>query len=125
MKDTKNNFDAVNSIDPDDYAANKDGTAVDLRGFDGSTVVFSVGKVTDGAHTPKIQESHDKSKWADVSADDQEGALVNLASNINQRAGYKGGKRYLRAVLRVANANTGAQVAALIIRGIPHHAPVD
>ncbi|MBC8284360.1 MAG: hypothetical protein H8E32_11150 [Nitrospinae bacterium] len=125
MKDIKNNFDAVNSIDPDDYAADANGTGIDIRGFDGSAVVFSVGTVTDGTHTPKIQESDDNSNWTDVSTNDQEGSLVDLVSDTNQRVGYKGDKRYLRAMLTITGATTGTQAAALIIRGIPHHAPVN
>ncbi len=125
MKDIKNNFDAVNSIDPDDYIADENGVGIDIREFNGSAVVFSVGTVTDGTHTPKIQESDDNSNWNDVNADDQEGSLVDLVSDTNQRVGYKGSKRYLRAMLTIAGATTGAQAAALIVRGIPHHAPVN
>ena len=33
------------------------GAGIDLRAFDGSVVVLSVGKVTDGTHSTKIQES--------------------------------------------------------------------
>ncbi len=123
MRDIKNNFDAVNSIDPDDYIADVNGAGIDLRTFDGSAVVFSVGTVTDGTHTPKIQESNDNSKWNDVNASDQEGLLVNLASDMNQRVGYKGSKRYLRSVLTIKGATTGVQVAVLVVRGIPHHVP--
>ncbi|MEK9627839.1 MAG: hypothetical protein VW455_02330 [Nitrospinota bacterium] len=125
MKDMKNNFDAINSIDPDDYIADENGAGVDIRDFRASAIVFSVGTVTDGTHTPKIQESDDNSNWNDVNANDQEGSLVDLVSNTNQRVGYKGSKRYLRAVLTVVGATTGAQVAAMIIRGIPHLAPVN
>ncbi len=52
MKDIKNHIDAVNSIDPDDYTATINGLGIDLRGFEGSAVVFSVGTVTDGTHNP-------------------------------------------------------------------------
>ncbi|MBT5472450.1 MAG: hypothetical protein HOK41_17735 [Nitrospina sp.] len=125
MKDIKNNFDVVNSIDPDDYIADANGVGVDLRGFDGSAIVFSLGTVTDGTHTPKIQESDDNSNWSDVSANDQQGSLVDLVSDTNQRVGYRGNKRYLRAVLTISGATTGAQSAALVVRGISHLAPVN
>ncbi len=125
MKDFKNNFDVVNSIDPDDYIADENGTGVDLRGFDGSAIVFSVGTVTDGTHTPNIQESDDNSNWSDISADDQHGSLVDFVSDTNQLVGYRGNKRYLRAVLTISGATTGAQAAALVARGVPHHSPVN
>lgn len=124
MKDLKNHLDAVNSIDPGDYTATINGSGVDLQGFDGSAVVFSVGTVTDGIHTPKLEESDDNSNWNDVVLSDQEGTLSDLVSGINQRVGYKGAKRYLRAALTVSGATVGAQLAALILRGMPHREPV-
>jgi len=125
MKDLKNHIDAVNSINPDDHTATINGLGIDLQGFEGSAVVFSVGTVTDGTHTPKIEESEDNSNWMDVPLTDQEGLLSDLASDTNQRVGYKGTKRYLRAVLTVSGATLGAQAASLVLRGIPHRAPVN
>lgn len=125
MKNINNNIDVVNSIDPDDYVVSVNGLGIDLQGFESSAVVFSVGTVTDGTHSPKIQESDDSSIWNDVSITDQEGGLSDLVSDANQRVGYKGAKRYLRSVLTVSGATTGAQAASLIIRGIPHQAPVN
>ncbi|PIP74105.1 MAG: hypothetical protein COW89_01000 [Nitrospinae bacterium CG22_combo_CG10-13_8_21_14_all_47_10] len=124
MKDLKNHVDAVNSIDPDNYIANINGLGVDLQGFEGSVVVFSVGTVTDGTHVPQIEESDDNSNWTNVTSADLEGVLSDLVSDNNQRVGYKGAKRYLRAVLTVSGATIGAQVAGLVLRGIPHRAPV-
>ena len=125
MKDLKNSIDTVNSIDPDDYTATINGLGVDFQGFEGSAVVFSVGTVTDGTHTPTIEESDDNSTWANVASADQEGALSDLASDTNQRVGYKGAKRYLRSVLTISGATIGAQAASLVLRGMPHRAPVN
>jgi hypothetical protein len=125
MKDIKNQLDAINSIDPDDYTADVNGMGIDLQGFEGSAVVLSVGTVSDGTHTPKIQESDDNSTWNDVTTMDQEGTLSDLISDTNQRVGYKGMKRYLRAVMTVSGATVGAQVASLVLRGIPHRGPVN
>lgn len=124
MKDLKNHIDAVNSIDPDDYTATVNGLGIDLQGFEGSAVVFSVGTVTDGTHTPKLEESDDNSSWSDVAQADQEGTLSDLVSDTNQRVGYKGAKRYLRAVLTVSGATAGDQAAGLVLRGLPHREPV-
>jgi hypothetical protein len=125
MKDLKNKLDAINSIDPDDYTTTENGTGVDLQGFEGASVVFSVGTVTDGTHTPKIQESDDNSTWNDVVTVDQESSLSDLVSDTNQHAGYKGMKRYLRAVLTITGATTGAQAACLVLKGIPNRAPAN
>jgi len=80
MKDLKNHVDAVNSIDPDNYIANINGLGVDLQGFEGSVVVFSVGTVTDGTHVPQIEESDDNSNWTNVTSADLEGVLSDLIS---------------------------------------------
>ena len=125
MKDLKNSIDVVNSIGPDDYTATISGLGVDLQGFEGAAVVFSVGTVTDGIHSPKLEESDDNSNWNDVALNDQEGTLSDLASDNNQRVGYKGAKRYLRAVLTVSGATVGAQMAGLVLRGMPHREPVN
>jgi hypothetical protein len=125
MKDLKNNIDVVNSIDPDDYTTTINGLGIDLQEFESSAVVFSVGTVTDGTHTPKVEESNDNSNWNDVALSDQEGTLSDLSSDINQRVGYKGAKRYLRAVLSVSGATVGAQLAGLVLRGKPHREPVN
>lgn len=125
MKDLKNRIDAVNSIDPDDYTATVKGLGIDLQGFESAAVVFSVGTVTDGTHIPKIEESDDNSSWSDVDSSDQEGALSKLVSDTNQRVGYKGSKRYVRATLTISGATTGAQVAGLLLRGLPHREPVN
>jgi len=125
MKDLKNQIDAVNSIDPDDHTATINGLSIDLQGFEGSAVVFSVGTVTDGVHTPKVEQSDDNSNWNDVASVDQEGTLSDLVSGTNQRVGYKGAKRYLRAVLTVSGATIGAQVAGIVLRGMAHREPVN
>lgn len=125
MRDLKNNIDVVNSIDPDDYTATENGAGVDLQGFEGAVVAFSVGTVTDGTHTPKVQESDSQgSGYTDVAAADLIGSLSDLASDTNQRVGYIGSKRYVRGVLTVSGATVGAQAAAVVIRGIAHRRPV-
>lgn len=125
MQDLINNIDAINSLNPDDHTATANGQGIDLQGFAGSGVVFSVGTVTDGTHSPKIEESDDNSNWNDVAPADQEGMLLDLVSDSNQRVGYKGAKRYLRAVLTVSGATLGAQAGGLVLRGIPHRTPVN
>jgi hypothetical protein len=128
MRDLVNNIDVVSSIDPDDYTASVDGAGVDLQGFEGACIAFLVGTVTDGTHVPKVEES-DTGAWGgeenDVAAADLDGTLANLASDTNQRVGYKGSKQHVRAVNTVSGATTGAQVAAVVIRGHAHRAPVE
>lgn len=114
--DTKTIQDAVNSLAPAARTATANGTGIDLANFASATLVFSVGVITDGTHTPKMQESDDNSTYADVAAADVIGTLAVLASNVNQRQGYRGAKRYIRPVSTVAGATTGGVYAAIVLR---------
>lgn len=65
--------------------ATANGTGVSLSNYGAIGVVFASGVITDGTHTPKLQESNDNSTWNDVAAQDQVGTLANLASNAVQK----------------------------------------
>lgn len=123
-RDLVSNIDLRSSLDPGDYTASANGAAVDLQGFESAAVAFIVGTVTDGTHTPSVEESDDGASWQAVAAADLSGALANLASGVNQRVGYRGAKRYLRAVLTVAGATVGARAAAVVVRGDAAQRPV-
>lgn len=100
------------------------GTGIDMAGYEGVEVVFMVGTVTDGTHTPKIQESDDNSTYTDVAAADQIGTLAVLASNVHQTCGYIGTKRYIRPVITTTGATTGAIAGAGVVRGLGRHNPL-
>lgn len=123
MKDLKNNLTVAQSLAPAARTATANGTGVDLAGYEGAVVVFDVGTITDGTHTPSVQESADNVTFTNVAASDMLGALVNLASGTVQRAGYVGTKRYIRAVSTVAGATTGGVYSATVVRGMPRKAP--
>ncbi|MFQ5482367.1 MAG: hypothetical protein ACE5ER_06370 [Nitrospinaceae bacterium] len=126
MRDLKNNVDVTVSLIPAVYATNQAeaGAGVDLQGFDAAQVAFLTGAFTDGAFTPKVQESDDNSNWTDVAATELDGALAALAASTVQRAGYRGGKRYLRPLVTVSGATSGGALSAVVLRGRPHLAPV-
>ncbi len=109
----------VTSIAPSAYTATVNGTGVDLSGaldYE-NEVVF----ITDGTHTPKIQESDDNTTWNDVDASALVGTLSNLATNTNQRVKYIGIKRYIRAVVTVGGTpSTGGKYAAIVARALRH-----
>ena len=116
-RDLKSNIDVTASLAPAARTATASGTGVDLRGYESAVVSFVPGTVTDGTHTPSVEESDDDSTYTAVAAADLLGSLANLASNVGQRVGYRGGKRYIRAKIAVSGATTGALDAALVIRG--------
>lgn len=124
MRDLVNNINDVTSLAPAARTATANGTSVDLQGYNSAEVLFVVGAITDGTHTPKVQESDDNSAFTDVAAADQDGTLAALAASTNQAVGYKGNKRYLRAVSTVSGATTGGVYAAVVIRGNPNVGPL-
>jgi hypothetical protein len=106
------------------HTATVTGGSVDTAGYDSATVYLLPGVITDGTHLPKVQESVDNSTWTDVAATDLMGTpFSNLASNVNQKMGYVGIKRYLRIVSTVAGATTGGIYAGIIILGMSKKLP--
>jgi hypothetical protein len=107
MKAIKDLYDISASLAPAARTASANGSAIDLANYLENMVVFAPGTITDGTHTPKLQESADNSSWSDVAAADQVGTLAALASNTIQKVSYIGRRRYIRAVVTVAGATTG------------------
>jgi len=128
MRDIKNNLDTVGSIDPASFTATTNGSGVDLRDFDGAMVVFQAGTADTGSgnetYTPSVEESDDNSIFSSVAASELESALVNMTANSVQRVGYKGAKRYVRAVLTLGGTTPSIDASALVVRGLPHRSPL-
>lgn len=81
------------------------GTGVDLANANANMFVFLPGAITDGTHTPKLQESDSSgSGYTDVAAADQVGTLAALSANTVQQVSYIGSKRYVRAVVTVTGS---------------------
>lgn len=122
--DMKQSNDIQNSLAPAARTASANGSGVDLSGFHSANIAFVVGTITDGTHTPSVQESDDNSTFTNVAAADLNGTLAALASNTNQRVGYRGTKRYVRAVSTVSGATTGGVYAGVVERGDARKQPV-
>lgn len=114
------------SIAPDgNRTASINGSSVDLVGYGAAMAVVHAGTITDGTHTPKLQESSDNSSFSDVAAADLDGVFAALTSNTIQRVGYKGSKRYLRVVVTVTGSPaTGGKFSAAVLRAHPTYAPL-
>lgn len=118
--DLKNNINAAASLGPAARTATANGTGVDLAGYSATVLMIVAGTITDGTHALKLQESDDNSTFADVAAADLDGAAVSLGSgqsNTVAEIGYRGIKRYVRAVSTVSGATTGGVYTALVVRG--------
>jgi len=130
LRDLKSNLDAVQSLLPAARAVTANGTGVDLLDFGGAMAVADIGLWTDGTYTLKLQESDDNAAWADVAAGDLIGAFTVIDDaaddNVIQRVGYRGIKRYIRAVVTESASpapSTGVVLGVLIVRGLPNLAP--
>lgn len=120
MRDLKAGLDAAPALAPAVRNATATGTVVDLRGFDGASVLVHVGAYTDGTHTPSLEASTDGVTYVAVGAGEMAGGFTAIASgaeaNTVQQVGYSGPGRYLRPKLTVAGATTGAAVAISVLR---------
>lgn len=127
MKDGISGLGIVATLVPAVVAATTKGTAVDLQGFNSATLVINTGAiVTDGLYDVKLQESDTSTDgdFTDVAAGDLLGDLpAALAASTVYKQGYKGTKRYIRAVI-TKQSGTSIAAGAVILRGHPYDAPV-
>lgn len=129
IRDLKNTLDVVHSLEPAVRATGTaNGAVADLLGFNSAAVVVYFGAYTNGTHTPTLEHSDDGTTFVATVSTDLDGSFVAVSSaggaNTLQRVGYRGSKRYLRAVMTVASGATGAASAAAIIRGDAGSEPV-
>lgn len=123
--DLVNVIGASTSLAPAARTTTANGTGIDLSGFNSAVVLLVVGAITDGTHTPKVQESDDNSTYTDVAAADLIGSLSALTASTNQKVGYKGNKRYIRAVTTITGSpSTGGIYSAVVLRGDAIKQPV-
>lgn len=127
MRDLTHNIDVTLSLNATDRTASTNGTGVDLQGAEEAVVVFTFGTWTDGTHTPSIEESDTLgSGYAAVAAGDMTASTLAAVSagggsNTVQTVGYKGAKRFIRAVMTCAGTTTGAESGANVIRSRKRH----
>lgn len=121
--DLKNNLIANQSLAPAARTSSVNGTAIDLQGAESALIVVECGALTDGTHTPSLEESDASgSGFATVAAADRIGALVACTANTVQAIGYVGSKRYVRVVMTIAGApSTGAVTSAVVLEGGLRH----
>lgn len=126
MRDIVHNIKVVNAVAPAVRSASVDGDAVDLKGFDSVALAVTVGAVTgSGNMSVKLQESDASgSGFTDVDADHLQGAgLADPLVTGTTKIGYRGFKRYLRAVLTL-NSGTSVTAGAVFILGHASERPV-
>jgi hypothetical protein len=124
-RDLAPSLEVAESIRPAVHSASVNGETVDLRGSNSAAVVFAVGAVVGAGNvTPKLQDSADGSSWSDVPADKLSAAFPSpLVQNSVFIVGYRGHRRYLRAV-GTLNSGTSVAYSAAILRGRLAQQPV-
>lgn len=127
MRDLARNLAVQESIRPAVHsAATVTGETVDTRGFESAMVAITVGAVAGAGNvTPKMQHSLDGSTgWDDVAAADLHGSFpAVLAANTTYKAGYRGGRRYVRA-FGTLNSGTSVAYSAIVLLGNAGQRPV-
>jgi len=127
MKDGISGISLTASLVPAVVSATTKGTEVDLQGFNSATVVVNTGAIAgDGLYAMSVQESDTTTDgdFTDVAAADLLGAFpAGLEASSVYKVGYKGSKRYIRAVI-TKTSGTSIAAGAVIALGHPHDAPV-
>lgn len=127
MKDGISGLGLVASLAPAVITATTKGDHADLQGFNSATLIINTGAIAgDGLFVVAIQESNTTTDgdFTDVAVDDLLGALpAELAANTVYSQGYKGTKRYIRAVI-TKTSGTSIAAGAIFVLGHPHDAPV-
>lgn len=128
MRDLKSNIKPTTSIAPQSLTATANGTGIDVKGYDSAAVVFNSGVI--GGTTPSftfaVQESDDNSAFTDVAALNLAGTspVVTTTSAGIAWVGYKGNKRYIRAVAKTVSGTSPTLLAtAIVVLGNPSNMP--
>jgi hypothetical protein len=118
LNEMKSELAMTQSLTPAARTASANGAGVDLANCGRNMIVVAAGAVTDGTHTPAVQESDDNSSFTAVAAADLAGSLVAITANSVQRVGYLGAKRYVRVAVTVTGSpSTGGIYYAAVVKG--------
>lgn len=94
--------------------------------YQAAVIVVHTGTMTDGSHAVTIQESDDNSSWTNVAAGDLQGVaptIVSTDDNVIFTVGYRGLKRYVRAIVVTSGATTGGIFGAQALLADPRVLP--
>ncbi len=127
MKDGISGLGLVASLAPAVVTAATKGSHADLQGFNSATLIINTGVVAgDGDYAVAMQHSDTTTDgdFTDVAAGDLLGDLpATLEASSVYKQGYKGSKRYVRAVITKAGG-TSIAAGAVFALGHPYDAPV-
>jgi len=126
MKDLTKKLSTVQALAPVVADATKTSSAIDMDGANSLLICFECGVPGDTLSatvkfTPSLTESDNNSDYTAVDAADIVGTLAAVASGTaasRQVVGYKGSKRYVKAVITAAGTHTtGTPWSVTAIKG--------
>lgn len=124
IKDLAHNVEVSSIINVAAKTATTTSSGIDLSTLaegEANAVLIVVGAWTDGTHTPKIQDSPDNVTFTDYTP--IVGSFTAIAGsgqqNATQLVNYNGGQRYIRVVVTVSGATTGAIYGAYLVQANP------
>lgn len=134
MRDLAHSIKSALALAPAAKTATGNGLDIDLSGYEAVAFNLVTGTITDGTHTPKLQEADDNGSgapgtYADVAAAGLIGAFTALTTGAGnggsavQEVGYIGGKRWVRIVVTVTGATTGGVYGATAVYGKARNLP--
>jgi hypothetical protein len=136
MRDIYHNVKVNQVLSPVVSTTTKTSTAIDLKGFNSAMVAFAIGQTGDTLSgsiywTLKIQHSEDNVDYTDVTTADLHNSAATSVVNSNSldetvyNFGYKGAKRYLKAVATPTGSHSsGTPVAIIAVLGDASYNPV-
>jgi hypothetical protein len=147
MRDGFSNFQFDDALQPNVHDATINGQDIDLQGFNMATLIYNVGEVSlpsDASyyairmqHTDASALGAGPSTYANVASIDiitsVSGAITSgiintfsasTAGSQAYKVGYKGGKRYIRAVLEKVGTPSVIHVGVVAVLGEPANWPV-
>lgn len=128
-RDLKSNIDVVQSLPPLQRTAAGTGAGVDLMGYDGAMIEWSIGTSsgTLGTNLARVDQSDNNSTWTATATTDLLGTFTAVTGtageNTVQRVGYIGTSRYVRGVMAITATGT-ANHGINVVRGYPAQAPL-
>lgn len=126
MKDIHSNVAVLAALALTTLNGDVAGSILDLQGFNSAEIAIQTGTVAGaGDFTATLQHADTETlaDFEDVTADDLLGELpATLLGDGVYSVGYSGSKRYLRVNV-VHNGGTSIDLAAVLIKGHPEHAP--
>lgn len=137
MRDIYRNILVTQHLNPVNSTATKTSTTIDLQGYDSVNVLFALGLAGDTLTgslywTLKLTHSDDDSSYSDVALADLNNTAATVVVDSMSKDetvygfGYKGAKRYLRAVATPTGSHsTGTPIGVVALRGTAAYAPVN